>query len=50
MNARVLWIVAVVIAVTGVVQLVQGHIWLGILLLVGACLVGPGGISLFARK
>lgn len=50
MNTRVLWIVAVIIAVIGVVQLVQGQIWLGIILLVGACVVGPGGFSLFSRK
>jgi hypothetical protein len=43
----VLWIVAVVIAVIGVVQLLQGQILLGIVLLVVAALVGPGGYSVF---
>ena len=42
-----LWIVAVVLAIVGVVQLLQGQILLGIVLLVGACLVGPGGYSIF---
>jgi hypothetical protein len=42
-----LWIVAVVLAIVGVVQLLQGQILLGIVLLVVACLVGPGGYSIF---
>jgi hypothetical protein len=42
-----LWIVAVVLAIVGVVQLLQGQILFGIILLVAACLVGPGGYSLF---
>ncbi|MCA1712581.1 MAG: GPGG-motif small membrane protein [Actinobacteria bacterium] len=42
-----LWIIAVVIAIVGVVQLLQGQIILGIVLLVVACLVGPGGYSIF---
>ena len=43
----VLWIVAVVLAIVGVVQLLQGQILLGIILLVVAALVGPGGYSIF---
>ena len=50
MNPKLLWIAAVIIAVVGVVQLVQGQILFGVVLLVAACLVGPGGYSLFARK
>jgi hypothetical protein len=49
MNATVLWIIAVVLAVIGVVQLLQGQILFGILLLIAACLVGPGGYSLGRR-
>lgn len=45
-----LWIVAVVIAIIGVVQLLQGQIILGIVLLVVACLVGPGGYSIFKGR
>ena len=45
-----LWIVAVVLAVVGVVQLLQGQIILGIVLLVAACLVGPGGYSIFKGR
>ncbi len=46
----VLWIVAVIIGIIGVVQLLQGQIILGIVLLVVACLVGPGGYSIFRRN
>ena len=45
--AFILWIAAVILAVLGVVQLLQGQIILGIVLLVAACLVGPGGYSIF---
>jgi hypothetical protein len=46
----VLWLIAVVLAIVGVVQLIQGQILFGILLLIAACLVGPGGYSLFSRR
>jgi hypothetical protein len=42
-----LWIAAVVLAIWGVVSLLQGAILMGIVLLVVACLVGPGGYSIF---
>ena len=50
MSARLLWLVAVVLAVIGIVQLLQGQITLAIVLFVAACLVGPGGYSLFRRS
>jgi hypothetical protein len=50
MNARLLWIIAVVIAVIGVVQLLQGQIIWGILLLVVAAAVGPGGWSVSGSR
>ncbi len=46
----VLWLVAVVIGIIGIVQLLQGQIILGIVLLVVACLVGPGGYSVFRSR
>jgi len=49
-NATILWVIAVIIAIVGVVQLVQGQIIFGVVLLVAACLVGPGGYSLFSRR
>jgi hypothetical protein len=46
----VLWIVAVVLAIIGVIQLLQGQIVLGIVLLVVAAVVGPGGFSIFRSR
>jgi hypothetical protein len=45
-----LWLIAAIIAVVGVVQLIQGQLILGAVLLVVACLVGPGGYSLFRDR
>lgn len=45
-----LWIVAVVLAIFGVIQLLQGQIILGIVLLVVAAAVGPGGFSMFRSR
>jgi hypothetical protein len=42
-----LWLLAVILAVVGVVQLLQGQIILAIVLFIAACLVGPGGYSIF---
>lgn len=50
MRGTLLWIIAVILAVVGVVQLIQGQILLGIVLLIAACLVGPGGYSVFNRS
>lgn len=46
----VLWIIAIVLAIIGVIQLLQGQIILGIVLLVAAAAVGPGGFSLFRSR
>ena len=46
----VLWIVAVVLVIAGIVQLFQGQILLGVALIVLGFLVGPGGFSLFRRR
>jgi TM2 domain-containing membrane protein YozV len=50
MNATVLWILAVILVVVGIVQILQGQIILGIVLLIAAALVGPGGYSLFRSR
>lgn len=42
-----LWLVSVVLVIAGVVQLVQGAVLFGILLIVVGLLVGPGGVSIF---
>lgn len=46
----ILWIIAVIIAIVGIVQLLQGQIILGIVLIFAACLVGPGGYSIFKSR
>lgn len=50
MNATILWVIAVILAVVGIVQLLQGQIIFGIVLLVAAALVGPGGYSVFRAR
>ena len=43
MNATVLWVIAAILVIVGIVQLIQGQILFGIVLIVLGCLVGPGG-------
>ena len=45
--ATVLWIIAVIIGIFGVIRLIRGDILMGIVLIVVAFLVGPGGVSIF---
>ena len=42
-----LWILAVLIGIWGVVTLIRGQVLLGIVLIIVAFLVGPGGVSIF---
>ncbi len=42
-----LWIIAVLLVIAGVVSLVRGRILNGAVLIVLGLLVGPGGVSLF---
>jgi hypothetical protein len=46
--ATLLWIIAVLIVIAGIVKLLRGEVMVGIALLVLAALVGPGGYSLFS--
>jgi hypothetical protein len=45
-----LWILAVILVVAGIVTLIGGSVIFGILLIVVGLLVGPGGVSIFARR
>jgi len=45
--AFVLWVIAVILVVCGIVSLFRGAILWGIALIVLGCLVGPGGVSIF---
>ena len=44
----ILWILAVVLVISGIVVLVRGEVLWGIVFIVVGLLVGPGGVSLFA--
>ena len=44
----ILWIIAVILVIAGIVQLFQRQIILGIVLIVVGFLVGPGGASIFS--
>jgi hypothetical protein len=46
--AFILWLIAVVLVIAGIVTLVRGQVLFGILLIVVGLLVGPGGVSIFA--
>ncbi len=50
MNATVLWVIAVILAIVGIVQLLQGQVIFGIILLIAAAAVGPGGWSVFRSR
>ncbi len=44
----VLWLIAVVLVIAGIVSLIRGEMLWGIVLIVVGLLVGPGGVSVFA--
>jgi hypothetical protein len=46
-SATVLWIIAAILVVVGIVQLFQGQLILSIVLIAAGLLVGPGGVSVF---
>jgi hypothetical protein len=43
----VLWVIAVVLVIAGIVALLRGAILYGVVLIVVGLLVGPGGVSVF---
>jgi hypothetical protein len=45
--ALILWILAVILVVSGIFSLFRGEMLWGIVLIVVGLLVGPGGVSLF---
>ncbi|WP_165956523.1 GPGG-motif small membrane protein [Kribbella antibiotica] len=42
-----LWIIAVILVISGIVSIVRGGLMWGIILIVVGLLVGPGGVSIF---
>ena len=45
--STLLWIVAVVLVIAGIVSLIRGRIIAGIVLIIVGLLIGPGGVSIF---
>jgi hypothetical protein len=43
----VLWILAVILVIAGIVAIVRGQMLWGIVLIIVGLLVGPGGVSVF---
>lgn len=42
-----LWLIAVILVISGIVECIRGKLLLGIVLIVVGFLVGPGGVSIF---
>ena len=42
-----LWIIAVILVIWGIITAIRGQLLMGILLIVVGLLVGPGGVSIF---
>jgi hypothetical protein len=45
--STILWIIAVVLVIAGIVTLIRGGVLAGIALIVVGLLIGPGGVSIF---
>jgi hypothetical protein len=43
----VLWLIAVILVIAGIVAIVRGALLYGVVLIVVGLLVGPGGVSIF---
>ena len=47
-TATILWIIAAILVIAGIVTLIRGAVLFGIVLIVAGLLVGPGGVSIFS--
>jgi hypothetical protein len=45
--ATLLWIIAAILVIYGIVTLIRGGILAGIVLIIVGLLIGPGGVSIF---
>jgi len=45
---NLLWLLAVLLIIAGVVTILRGALLFGVILIVVGLLVGPGGVSVFA--
>lgn len=46
-TGTILWILAAILVIAGIVALVRGSVVAGIVLIIVGLLVGPGGVSIF---
>ncbi len=46
--ATVLWIIAAILVIAGIVTIIRGSLMAGIVLIIIGLLVGPGGVSIFS--
>jgi hypothetical protein len=44
----ILWIIAAVLVIAGIVSIIRGSVVMGAVLIVLGLLVGPGGVSIFS--
>ncbi len=45
--STILWIIAAILVIAGIVTLIRGGILAGIVLIIVGLLIGPGGVSIF---
>jgi hypothetical protein len=45
--ATVLWVLAAILVIAGVVALIRGSVAAGLVMIVVGLLIGPGGVSIF---
>jgi hypothetical protein len=45
--STILWIIAAVLVIAGIVTLVRGGVLAGVVLIIVGLLIGPGGVSIF---
>lgn len=45
----ILWLIAVVLVIAGIVAIVRSQVIMGVVLIVVGLLVGPGGVSIFHK-
>jgi hypothetical protein len=45
--ATILWIVAAILVIYGIVTIIRGGVLVGVVLIIVGLLIGPGGVSIF---
>ena len=45
--ATILWIIAAILVIWGIVTIIRGGVLVGVVLIIVGLLVGPGGVSIF---